>query len=89
MHLAGGAPESPSRWSASAIWAGGGVIGGVPVNRSIGGGGGEGLGVSGLGGGRWVWDGVLGVSLFGWSTGAVWVGVGSSEVRWRVGPCTG
>jgi hypothetical protein len=58
MHLVGGVPESPSGWSTSAIWVGGGVAGGAPVSRLIGGGG-EGVGCIRFGGGEWVCDGVF------------------------------
>jgi hypothetical protein len=57
--------------------AGSGSIGG--------GGGGEGVGCIGFGG-----RGKMGLGWgVGWSAGAVWVGVGSPEVRRCVGPCAG
>jgi hypothetical protein len=55
----------------------GSIGGGVGCIEVWGGGGGDGFGM-----GCWVY-------LFGWSTGAVWVGVGSPEVRRCVGPCAG
>jgi hypothetical protein len=86
IHLVDGALESPSGWSAGVVWVGSGVARAVSVSGSICGG----------GGGRWVWDGVLGgapvSSGLGWGRRrciGVWVrapmsgsiGGGSGESR--------